>query len=468
MPNHRPTLDQKPNRAVGRFHFAAAAALFAGLLFYGSWLPFQWRELPIRDAVGTFRTILDADWRWSNSKQDVAVNLLVGIPIGFCLSAVILFRNRRPLPIVASVVLAIGASAVLSAIAEFGQLWIQNRVPSPRDIVAQIVGATAGSLGWVVAGRWFADQIDRMLATGRPSTKLQALLNLYVAGFVLWSLFPFAPVTSVGEIGRKLVNGEIELRPFAFPYKSTAEMIAALLRDVLVYLPVGVWASLAGRGHLQRIRNGWSAAVLSMLFACGIEVAQVFIKGRYASLTDVGCGVAGSLGGIALVRFLAKRRRGHDWHLEPRATANAGFWAVLSFVYAALLLVLFWQPFEFTRNEAELKSRIRQFADVPFRQMQAGGSDAGALFGTVANLGWFVPLGLLAGLAIRSANPPGRTRWIWSSLTGLLIAAFALMLEAGQLLIPNRTADLTSVGFQTLGGLAGLIGIVALAPRPRS
>lgn len=84
------------------------------------------------------------------------------------------------------------------------------------------------------------------------------------------------------------------------PFVSPPIRARDLIVNLLMYVPLGWWGSRVGRGTtLGRVVLG--AALLS----CATEFSQVFSHGRYPSLTDVVCNVAGALVGGAL--FAARR-----------------------------------------------------------------------------------------------------------------------------------------------------------------
>eukprot|EP00913_Durusdinium_trenchii_P010896 g10225.t1 len=404
-----------------------------------------------------FQAILDAGLSRPFSRQDVAVNLLAGVPLSFAIAGTVLFRERRWLQVVPLLCVALAVSISASCVAEFGQVWVENRVPSVRDIAAQSVGAVVGLLCWLLFNRRLVNEIDTFLTSRERATRFQAFLNLYVAGFFVWSLMPFDLVTSVNELGQKLVNGQIEIRPFTFPYPTRFAQWHALLMDTLIYLPVGIWASYTSLRKETRIRNACSAMTLAILFSVGVEASQLLINGRYSSTTDVLCGAAGALIGIGLTAIVT-RRTGPAVANSPRAVLHdPGFWALTTLVYSAVVIAIFWMPIEELTHDSQLiRSRLREFVDVPFRRMQTSSSDLGIVFALIRNFAWFVPLGVLCAVtAFRTADTPLRRKSLLFA-GFLFLATIGLTIEAGQILMPNRFADVTEVLIRLVGGIAGL------------
>jgi len=111
----------------------------------------------------------------------------------------------------------------------------------------------------------------------------------------------------------------------------------------------------------------------------------------------------------------------------------------------------------------------------PFVPLRPPGPDALAIFlrpkvllefDMALNAAAYVPLGAIACLILRSANPPWRAR----ARAVAWCAALSLSMEAMQLVVPTRVASLYDVAANTTGALAGTLifagPIHALAARP--
>ena len=81
-------------------------------------------------------------------------------------------------------------------------------------------------------------------------------------------------------------------------------------------------------------------------------------------------------------------------------------------------------------------------------------------------MGLFIPLGILLGIAV-SPLQDALARGFARLCTVGFIALFALGIEAGQLLLPDKNADLTDFTLEIIGGWGGLFSISRLLARQR-
>lgn len=113
----------------------------------------------------------------------------------------------------------------------------------------------------------------------------------------------------------------LNLRPFAWaitPYAmGTSRMVAQLLLNVAMFVPVGLLLPLASR-HLNRF---WRTAAACLGITLAIETLQYFI-GRSADIDDVLLNLLGGMLGYGLFA-LARRRYGRQrWFLQCAGEAE--------------------------------------------------------------------------------------------------------------------------------------------------
>lgn len=447
---HPPAASPRP-RFVRRWHFLLAAVLFAGGLAYGSWLPFRFVAVSVGEAQGQFAEVLREEVSWNSRSPDVAINVLITVPFAFSCMGALLLGARRFLWAIPAVALTLAVCLALSVAVEFGQLWISGRVASLRDIAAQLVGASAGCVLWILAGPPLARRLDEFLRTREPGDRFVWLLNAYVVGLAVWSLLPFDVVSSPMQIVRKFQRGQIEIVPFTFQFRTVEKMWYGLLVHAAMFIPVGVWAARAFLLRATGVRGFGAAIVVSFGYTLSVELAQLMIDSRYSTSTDVLCGTFGAALGVAgALYFTGERRR------NAGRSTGAGLWAALALAWAALTAFVFWLPLTINDDPAFLRGRLKQFVDVPFRLMQRG-SDVGAMFNSIRNFGWFVPLGALCAAAVMKGAKTEVGR-VYASIAAMLFClAVGLVIETGQIAIPGRTPDLTEVLIRTAGSAAGLV-----------
>jgi VanZ family protein len=107
-----------------------------------------------------------------------------------------------------------------------------------------------------------------------------------------------------------------------------------VLRDailnILIYAPLGFAAAATFRRKQSRLAAAVSAAVFGFLFSVSMELLQVYVPGRDASLADVLTNTIGSAIGAVLAFFL----EGHLRRIGERRPSQ--------FRSAAVLLLLVW------------------------------------------------------------------------------------------------------------------------------
>jgi len=450
---------------IRRWHYGLVACLSAAGLIYGSLLPFRFREQSLSDAWQFFQTLWTGEGEYIVSSQDMAINVLIAVPLAFALIGTLLFRCRHPLAVVLAFVVTISACIALSVFVEFAQLWLDSRVSSPLDVAAQLTGAVIGIVLWLLIGPELTDWLDDFIRSREPATRIEYLLHAYVVGLMLWSLLPFDLTASLDQIFRKYESGHIEVIPFTFPFESPFKFWYALIVHSLLFVPVGIWSATTWLRRSEKLRNVWAALAVCITANLMLELSQLFIKSRYTSSTDVICATLGTALGIFGAHLWKRRLGDSKTDTDHSVTGKSGFWTVLSVAYSVVLLAVFWAPFELTRHEKVIREQAHRFVDIPFRILQSSGSDVGAMFQVLHNFGWFIPLGVLTALAIDRVASTTRVRAVLSVAAAVFIAMTALVIEVGQVLMPDKTADLTEVMIFWAGGLAGLLIATAVLRR---
>ncbi len=160
------------------------------LIVYGSLYPFNFKPDAARGGV------LDAlrELSWARAgRGDRIVNVLLYLPLGFCLLLWSVPRVRRATAVVIAVILG----SMLSFGIEVAQVYVSSRVPSLTDLtlnaLGTLVGATAG-VAW--------DRIGGLMHL--PKHKEKPLRDpaaaLLVALWLLWRLAPFVPQFDLGKL----------------------------------------------------------------------------------------------------------------------------------------------------------------------------------------------------------------------------------------------------------------------------
>lgn len=160
---------------------------------------------------------------------------------------------------------------------------------------------------------------------------MRRILLLIVALIVYGSLYPwnfhwYAPAAN-----------PLSLVFASWPVRITRFLIRDVAVNVVLYIPLGLFAFLAfARKHSHALR-ATAALLLAFLLSTGIEVLQLFDAGRYSSGFDVACNVLGAALGVVLAIVL---------HESVEQTLVRSELLARLRISAPLLLLLCWMAYE--------------------------------------------------------------------------------------------------------------------------
>jgi VanZ family protein len=201
---------------ANRPHLAAPLLLAVAvlLILYVSLYPFRLEP----DGPSMLSAVELLTWARA-SRSDMLNNLLLYMPLGFCLALIIEPRLGRPVAMIAALL----AGAVLSLSMELLQASIPPRVPSLTDLSLNAAGALAGTLG---GSTWHAFGA-RLTPQGAPLSRARAVAALIVALWLVMRLWPLVPDASLGQLKRAV-------RPLFTPHVRFAETAAYLIGWLIV------------------------------------------------------------------------------------------------------------------------------------------------------------------------------------------------------------------------------------------
>ena len=265
------------------------ALAYAVLIVYASLYPFaNWRDvgLPVL-------SFLDAAWPRYWTAFDLAVNVLVYLPLGFFLT---LALRRLPARWLAAV-LALLLGALLSFCLEVLQTWLPSRVPSNLDWACNSVGAAVGAFLGLWRGMSIFERFVR-LQHGLLVHKPHAELGLVLVGF--WLLTQLSPETilfGAGDLRRLL-----DITP-AVPYE--APSFFALETGIIVSNMLAI--GLIVRELLAARKPPY--LTLTVFFALALAIrtlaAAILVDPMHAlAWLTPGAGLGLMIGGASLSVFL--------------------------------------------------------------------------------------------------------------------------------------------------------------------
>lgn len=437
---------------------------WAAFMLLGSWYPFHYRAGMLRDAWSAWSS---GGALQSQATTDLAVNVLLGIPLAFFGTLALLSphdravsaakdasRSRRlprggdlgwsfayGLAVVGLVVVCVSVWALLG---ELGQHWFGYRVPSRADTLAQSLG---GMLGAVVAwcgGAWFCDRVATVLGWQGHRSPLAALLDLYVAGYIGWMLMPFVPVSPT-QLAAKWRSGSIQFSPVADWQSNPWQAGYTMAVSMATALPLGCWIAWRSRGRVAQ-RRFVRVALAAAFIVVMLEVCQIFVATRTMALDDAIWSAVGAIAGVWT----------YKWGLPSRATRHWMYWltaprlVISTILFLMVYILVAWAPFEFVDSSADLQQRLRRFASVG---AWLAGNDMLQASSLIRSLFWSAPLGALAAMAARASGSSKVSVWTAAAIFCAIVCSAT---EFGQIASRAHTPSLVDLATRLVGSLGGL------------
>ncbi len=420
---------------AARQAFGLAALACATLVVFGSWAPLRFHHADFPDV---WKLYLDEGKVLSQSRTDLVANILLGIPFAYALMGFLASDGKGRGRTLANVLLVMSASALLAVLVELGQGWFPGRVPSIRDSIAQIFGASIGCVTWWLTGDRMLGLLNRLLTGAKPISRAQAAISLIAMGVLVWSVMPFDVLVSPVDIAKKWKNDGIELIPFTRSHASVGESVYQWIASVFLAMPLGLWASQFLRLSVQRS----TSLTVKVLIAVGLgvlpEALQISIAGRVASATDAIFGVIGAGLGIAIGELLSKSIKGSSKPKLYPPIRQPTFWFLVMLVYFGIVCILSWYPFNFETNPRRIHEILHELAANPVSDYQ--GSNLTALF-VFARLAVITSiLGILAGIGTGMIRQPAARVFVACAMFFLAFVC-SVLLELGQLLESTHSGD---------------------------
>lgn len=427
-------------RVLRPWWFVVGAAAVMLFIAYGSFVPFEVEPREWDDATAAFQTSLGR-WVSPGSRSDFAANILLGVPLGFCLLGAL--RVDRPTRWqAAGVGLLVGAGCGLFAAAvEFAQLYFRERVCSGADITAQTIGGLIGAGAWVLGGQWATDRLRRAFDSDAVRATTAPLLFGYAVLLLVVQTLPLDLTASPYDLAHRLKAdatwvplGELFDQPDADADRDL-KTLATWCELFALYMPGGLL--LAGLAGGWRTADGFFRVVgAGLLAGVALETCQVFVESRHPSVTDVAIGAFGVTVGWATARILSTRG------VRKRRTETA---LLLGQAWAAVLAVVAWWPYQF--YPGIVGERLGAMSWLPLREAVKG-----PYLWAAEDLLVKFALALPLGAAVAYGGAGGRwTPVVAAGVCGLVAA----VLELGQAMLPVRTVCPTDVLLSAAGGWAG-------------
>ena len=422
-----------------------AALVYTAFVIYGSLVPLEFRALPWDQAVARFDAIPFLRLG-IGSRADWVANLLLFIPLSFLWMGA-LSAGAGALRTALVMLALIPAAIALSVGIEFTQLFFPQRTVSQNDIYAETVGGVIGMLVWWGAGSRFVDWLQSWQRTHARAALAERLAWVYLAGVLVYNVLPLDLTISLVEIFHQWRDGKVNLVPFGRLPDDAAYALYEIATDALIWMPLALLWRLDGT------RSAWRVWGMTFGTAALLEFMQLFVYSRVSDVTDLFTAAAGAALGVWIGGRLAAR-------VAPASQMPAwSAWLplLLAAGWMALLLFVFWYPFDFRTDGAFLRERLHHFLEsVPFEAYYYG-TEFRAATELLHKVLFFIPLGALLAWFV------SHLRWTWRGygtfLSLLLIAFTALVVVAGRLAQPEKNPDSMDILLQSLGGALGFVMI---------
>jgi len=437
--------------ADARFWLFVVAVVYLAFVVYGSLVPLRYQSLPWEQAVARFQAMPYLTLGIA-SRADWVANLLLFIPLGFFWTGVF-WPWRRPgwRLLVAPQLFLLFAG--LSLAIEFVQIYFPQRTVSINDVIAETVGGAIGIGLWWAWGRPVSIWLQSLAATRGKTSLAQRLVTVYLLALVGYNLMPLDLTISPVEVYHKWAEGKVILVPFSANYKNLAQAVYDLLTDVAIWVPVAaLWRMTRYRTRLQ----AWTATVTA---AVAIEILQLFVFSRVSDITDIFTAAIGAAIGVYLVQSSAGQRTSHP----AQRASGVGGRLLTALCWIAVLMLVFWYPFDFNFDRSFLRERLAGMQRVPFEAYYFG-SEFRAITEVLHKMLFFAPLGFVFyRLAVKLPSKLPRPVVHFAVL--LLLFGAAAGIEIVQVALPNKNADVTDLALEFVGAMMGYFGSLFVAER---
>jgi VanZ family protein len=410
-------------------HYGWLALGFLAFVVYGSLVPLDFRPLAIGEAIDRYRMAWQVPIR-VESRSDWLSNILLFIPLGFLLSGWLAVDRSRRAVIAVAIAIPV-ASAILSAVIEFAQVYFPSRTVSPRDVAAETIGGTIGGALWLAAGPWLTWRArDRAADEGLSGS----LLPAYLLALGLSHAMPLDLTISPGDIYHKYKIGMIQIIPYASVLRGEADGVRRTADQAVSFLIVGL---MLGQAKGWRVRGPWAVFAVGLATAGCCEVLQLFVASRRFDVSDIVTGsltvFAGWLAGRSILSSPAS-------HLPGTLRGGSGFQLAFFSCWLGLVVASSWSPFDFAGDPEVCLEKLSALSTLPFADYYQGSvlNAADQIFRKAV---LFLPLGMASGW---------RGSW-----TLLAAAGLAILIEAGQLVLPGRQPSITDILVETGGAWLG-------------
>lgn len=436
--------------------FTVLCVLYVLFVVYNTLLPFRfdygWHDLPARLQTINWHVAWHGPQR--ASLTDIGGNILLFVPLGFCLTMRLRFAHcRHPM------VWAIVGSAVLSLAIEFAQLFIAARHSALHDVINNTLGGLIGAGAAMLYAVTLSASVTNLFYHLLAHRPVLLIVLAFGVCHMLAALMPFTVSITVSELLQnvKAINlGLLTQRSLGSLLLNTPTTHDAQPFDILGFWDEVIFWTVGGYVLTFCYRLYWQRRPYGKLLLFGaplgyfllVEGVQLLITSRVSDINDVLSGYLGVLIGMLLYALLTPLRR-----RTSRTVMDVLRLPLL--LYVVSLLFSGWQPFDWTFSAASLSQKMIPQHLIPFYAYFQN-TDLWNMYDLITAMLSFVPLSLYK--AMRGRNKGQSWLTIFCTVT-LLALLSGIVIEGMQLFSLSRAADITDV---LSYGVGGSIGVFAL------
>ncbi|MDD5581551.1 MAG: VanZ family protein [Methylobacter sp.] len=432
-----------------RHYLLIGAIAYLAFVIYGSLVPLNFNPKSMEDALWQFENIRYLDLG-IGSLADWVANILLIIPLAFLWFMLLAIHTRTHVKIFLSVVIWLSCFFLALAI-EFTQLFFPPRTVSINDIIAEALGAFVG----IAAGWLFGQPLWIWLQQWHQESDVKTFdryLQIYLFGLFLYAVLPLDLTISPVELYHKWNEGRIVLLPFGSLKPNLIENIYQWVSEIALWFPVPLlWQRMGCYNRSQLYLRVFLAAL-------AIEFFQLFVYSRVTDVTDILLALLGASIGIQLTSyFFEASDRAERTGSAPVLNQVLKWSSWLCLLWSIVLIGVFWYPFNFVTDTTFIAANIKSFFKVPFYAYYYG-TEFRAITEVFHKVLFFAPLGVVLAFISWGYGFIAFIRYLayfWIALT-------ALGIEAGQLLLPDKNADLTDWLLEVGGGFIGYVSVKQL------
>ena len=424
--------------------FLKKLTLFYGIfVIFGSLVPFNVNQLPLADAVQAFYDLKKFDFGIVH-RSDWFTNFLLFMPLSYLLLLVIKRPKTRLLRVFQLILLCAGLMLVSIGI-EFAQLFLNERVSSFKDVFAQLLGMLLSYVVYLFTRIKVIQMVNKLNRHGGKN-KWITYANGTLAILVIYSLMPLDLSISPVEIYNKWQQDRISIIPFASFTFSINEGVFGIASDIFL------WGFIAWLYIKSGRYNAGYILKLCLVYALGIELAQLLVLSRYTDTTDI---VSALIGAAIALKLFSKQSNSEAKSAQLNSQSHLSFslfgqesalvlWCLMLFFFAVY-------PLELVQSKTVLFSNFQGFFSVPLTTYWREGP-LQAVTQLLRKVLLVVPLGLLlASISDKYTLTKHHRMMVY-----LLAVAFLFGLELLQVFIVNKVAVASDVALNLLGLYLGV------------